>query len=432
MSHAASRPRVQATLRRWVLTIRANRAMAAIAVATAIVMMGQGVISPVLPLYLKELDATVASAGLVVGAFGLARLFLNVPAGLLGEKYGRTALMSTGLAITALGTAMTGLAGSIGMMIVWRAIAGAGSAMFMTGAQAYVVDISTPDNRARLMSVQQGSLLLGTDVGPVLGGLAGDNLGLRWPFYIAGVLGAAAAVWTALRLPNRPPGREGMEQTPAGGRGQHQERPRGAFGGLLTDRTFLLVGLFTFVVFLTRSGSRQTLIPWLGNAEFGMSATQIGFLQSMMTTITFALVLPAGWMSDRFGRKAGMVPGMVVMAAGLFLFAQAGSVALMFAAGALMGLGQGLSGPSPAAYVADLAPPGRVSASMGLYRTFGDVGLVLGPWGLGLIADRSSLASALVVNAVIAGGVAVSVAAIAREPSIRRGSAGFRGGGGGG
>jgi MFS family permease len=431
VTQATARPRIQATFQRWVETIRAHRAMTAIAVATAIVMMGQGVISPVLPLYLKELDATVASAGIVVGAFGLARMFLNVPAGLLGEKYGRTALMSAGLGITALGTAMTGLAGSIGMMIVWRTVAGAGSAMFMTGAQAYVADISTPDNRARLMSVQQGSLLFGTDLGPILGGLAGDNLGLRWPFYIAGALGAIAAVWTAVRLPNRPPRREGLDRPPAGERGKPKEKPRGAFAGLLTDQTFLMVGLFTFVVFLTRSGSRQTLIPWLGNADFGMSATQIGFLQSMMTTITFALILPAGWASDKLGRKPVMVPGMIVMAAGLFLFAQAGSMVLMFAAGALMGLGQGISGPSPAAYVADLAPPGRISASMGLYRTFGDVGLVLGPWGLGIIADRSSLGSALVVNAVIAAGVAVALAVIAREPPARRKSAGLRGGGGG-
>jgi MFS family permease len=407
--------------------------MVAIAVATAVVMLGQGVISPVLPLYLKDLDASVASAGIVVGAFGISRIFLNVPAGMLGEKYGRTALMSAGLAVTGLGTAMTGLSGSIGLMVLWRVVSGAGSAMFMTGAQAYVADISTSDNRARLMSIQQGSLLFGTDLGPILGGLAGDHLGLRWPFFIAGLLGAMAALWTATRLPNRPPQRASAPATAGHGGRKTGGTPSGTRGepvwGLLRDPTFLMVGLFTFVVFLTRTGSRQTLIPWLGNTDFGMSATQIGLLLSLMTTITFALVLPAGWASDRFGRKPVMVPGMLVMAAGLVLFAYAGSVSVIFAAGVLMGLGQGISGPSPAAYVADLAPPGRVSASMGLYRTFGDVGLVAGPWGLGEVADRVSLPAGLLVNAALAGGAALALSVIAREPHVRRRGSGIRGGG---
>jgi MFS family permease len=401
--------------------------MVAIAVATAVVMLGQGVISPVLPLYLKDLDASVASAGIVIGAFGISRLFLNVPAGIFGERYGRAALMSGGLTITALGTAMTGLSGSIGIMVLWRVVAGAGSAMFMTGAQSYVADISTPDNRARLMSVQQGSLLFGTDLGPILGGLVGDAFGFRWPFFIAGGLALAASLWTISRLPNRPSGRAAADRNtlrPTDGKASGKRAPDRFFFSVLTDRTFVMVGLFTLVVFLTRTGSRQTLIPWLGNDDFGMTATQIGLLMSLMTTITFVLVVPAGWVSDRFGRKPAMVPGMAVTAVGLVLFAYAGSVPVIFAAGVLMGLGQGISGPSPAAYVADLAPPGRISASMGVYRTFGDAGLIIGPWGLGLIADRVSLPAGLLTNAALAGAAALGVAVIAKEPKTRRKSGG--------
>jgi MFS family permease len=281
------------------------------------------------------------------------------------------------------------------------------------------------------MGVQQGALLFGTDLGPILGGLAGDHLGLRWPFFIAGLLGGVAAIWTATRLPNRPP-RAAVTPTLAAANAAQPRRQssREALWSLLTDPTFLMVGLFTLVVFLTRTGSRQTLIPWLGNEDFGMTATQIGLLMSLMTTITFALIVPAGWLSDRFGRKPAMVPGMALTAVALFIFAGADSLTVIYLAGVVMGFGQGISGPSPAAYVADLAPPGRTSASMGLYRTFGDAGLIIGPWGLGAIADRMSLSAGLITNAALAGAAALGVAIVAREPRVRRKGSGLRGGGG--
>jgi MFS transporter, DHA1 family, multidrug resistance protein len=396
--------------------------MVAIAVATAIAMMGQGVVAPILPLFAGEMDASTTAIGMVVGAFGISRLFLNIPAGLFGERFGRTALMSSGLAVTAAGMAMTGASSTIGTMIAWRIVAGAGSAMFMTGAQAYVADISTPENRGRLMSVQQGALLFGVDVGPVMGGIVGDLAGLRWPFFIAGALSAGAAVWTAFRLPNRPAQRAGSGAARAQGKSGATTRPTlgGSVTSLLKDPTFLLVGMFTLVIFFTRTGSRQTLIPLLGTNEFGMSATHLGVLFAMITTINFFLVGPSGWMSDRFGRKPVMAPGLLLGGVALVMFAYSPSIVMIFVAGVALGIGQGIAGPSPAAYIADLAPAGKTSAAMGLYRTFGDVGFVIGPPLLGLIADNFSLTAGLNANAVLIAVVAFALILFARETAGRR------------
>ncbi len=412
---------------RTVRFFRENRAMTAIALATTISMMGQGVVAPVLPEYARDFDVGTTSIGFVVAAFGFSRLFLNIPSGVLGAKYGRTVLMSVGLAITAIGNIGSGFAPEIIQLIAWRVVAGAGSAMFMTGAMAYVADISTPQNRGQLMSIQQGSLLLGVDLGPPMGGFVADTWGLAWPFFLAGGLAAAAAVWTAFRLPNRPPGwTRGGARTVSVAASQvtSQSGGRSPTRTMLGNPTFIVVGLFTMMVFLTRTGSRQTLVPIIAVDEIEMSLTLLGVMLFVMTTINFFIVFPAGWLADRFGRKPVMVPGILLAGAGLLLFTLAGNVPMMFLAAIVMGVGTGVAGPAPAAYIADLAPPGQTSLAMGLYRTFGDLGFIIGPIALGFIAETSGMAAALNINVVLLVGIGIVLALVARETAGRNGRRG--------
>jgi MFS family permease len=350
-------------------------------------MAGQGIISPVLPLFAKEFGVGTTAIGFVVGVFGLSRLFLNLPSGMIGERFGRRLLMGGGLVLGAAGLFLTGTASSIVFMALWRFVSGAGSAMYMTGAMSFIADISTPGNRGRLMSLQQGSLLLGTDLGPIIGGFVADTLGFRWPFYMAGMLSGTAALWVMLRLPEPRRAPDVTETATTPGPGIRQGWDMRAVGKLLTNPTFVLLSLFTMMVFFTRTGSRQTILPILAVDRIGMSATHLGFLFTFMTTINLLLVLPAGALTDRFGRKAVIMPGALVTIAGLTLFALASNMWLFFAGGALLGVGTGMIGPAPAAYAGDLSPQGKTGVTMGLYRTFGDVGFIVGPILLGFIAD---------------------------------------------
>jgi len=141
----------------------------------------------------------------------------------------------------------------------------------------------------------------------------------------------------------------------------------------------------------------------------------------VMTTINFFIVFPAGWLADRFGRKPVMVPGILLAGAGLLMFTLAGDVTMMFLAAIVMGVGTGVAGPAPAAYIADLAPPGQTSLAMGLYRTFGDLGFIIGPIALGFIAEQSGMATALNVNVVFLVGIGIILAFVARETAGRKG-----------
>ncbi len=377
------------TLRLQVLQpLRENSALLMVCVATGIIMLGQGVIGPVLPLYAKDFGVSAAMVGASISVFGLARMLLNLPAGLLSDRLGRRLLLVGGPVITAAGSLLSAFAGDIWQLLAFRFIAGAGSALFMTGAIILVTDISTPENRGRMLSLYQGSLLLGVSIGPAIGGLIAEFLGLRAPFIVVGVLAAICAVWASREMP------ETHRAAPApdlasGSTSPPQATGLSAIRPLLTNPGFTLVSIVTFSIFFTRTGARQTMVPLLGAEELGLTAGSLGAIFAMMALINLAAIGPAGAWADRFGRKRVIVPSAFVAVTGLTLFALTGNLWLFLVAAVLQAIGTGLSGPAPAAYAADVIPGHARGLGMGLYRTYSDIGFVMGPLLLGWIADTT-------------------------------------------
>ena len=181
--------------------LRSHEQLLAISGSTVLVMAGQGVIGPVLPLFARELGVGTASIGLTLSAFALARLVLNVPLGLAADRWGRKVLLVAGPAVTMVGMVGSGLSVGFFDLLAWRFVAGAGSAMYMTGAQIFLIDISTPATRARFLATNQGALLFGTAIGPAIGGLVAEWFGLRAPFYVVGVAALSATLYAWRRLP---------------------------------------------------------------------------------------------------------------------------------------------------------------------------------------------------------------------------------------
>lgn len=387
-----------------------------ISVSTVLVMAGQGVISPVLPLFARSFGVGAATIGLTLSFFALARLVLNVPLGVLSDRHGRKLLLVAGPVVTALGMIGSGFAGDIGTLLVWRVVAGAGSAMYMTGAQVYLIDISTPENRARFIATNQGALLLGVGIGPAIGGLLADWLGFRAPFFVVGVSAFVAAVYAWRRLPETK--HLAVQAAPK----ERVQGERRAWVTLMLSRDFLAVSLVTMAIFFTRTGSRLTLMPLLGVDRLGLSASALGLVFTAMSLINMVGIAPAAWLADTVGRKWAIVPSGLITAAALALLAVAGNLPVFLAGAMLLAVATSIAGPAPAAYAADIAPPALRGLSMGLYRSAGDVGFVIGPPLLGAIADSASIEWGLAANGVLVAVVSLLFAVMAHEtvPSRRR------------
>lgn len=382
----------------------------AIAISTVLVMAGQGIVAPVLPLYAKSFGVGAATVGLTLTFFALARLVLNVPLGVLADRRGRRVLLVSGPLVSALGMLGSGLAPSIVALLLWRLVAGAGSAMYMTGAQIYLADISTAENRARFIGTNQGALLLGVSVGPAIGGFVAEGFGFRAPFYVVAVAALVAGVYALVRLPETRP-----EVEHAAADGDEAELPGRPWVRFVRSPDFVAVALVTFAIFFTRTAGRMTLVPLKADTELAMSPGTLGIFFTAMAALTMAGLAPAAMIADRFGRKVAIVPSGLVVAAGLAALGVAGDTGVFVAAGLLMSAGSSIAGPAPAAYVADIAPDRLRGLAMALYRTAGDAGFVLGPPLLGALADMTSIAWGLGANAVLMATSALVFALVAKE-----------------
>jgi MFS family permease len=365
-------------------------------------MSGQGVISPVLPLFARDFGASVASVGLTLSIFALARLLLNVPLGILSDRYGRRLLLVAGPLVSAIGMIGSGCSPGIAQLLLWRFVAGAGSAMYMTGAQIYLTDISTPETRARVIGTNHGALLFGVSIGPGIGGLLADLFGFRVPFFVVGAAALTASVYGAIRLPEtRPTDLQIDRGTEAPSRLGGDRRSRHPWIEMMWSRDFLAVSSVTASIFLTRAGGRMTLMPLLAASELGYSAASLGAVFTAMAMINLVGLAPAAIVADRFGRKSAIVPSGVIIGVALILMANSNSNLLFLSAAMLLAVGTSIIGPAPAAYAADIAPLALRGLAMGLYRSAGDLGFTLGPFVLGALADATSIGWALTANALI-------------------------------
>lgn len=371
--------------------------LAWLCVVVGINQLGFGIIVPVLPLFASSFGVSQAAIGLTIAVYGLGRLLFDLPMGRLTDRFGRRTILFVGTLITAAGSLLCGIAGDYAQLVVFRFIGGVGSATVLTGAQVILADISTRQNRGKVMSIYQGCFLFAVGFGPTPGGFIADLLGYRAPFFAFALLGLLATVVALSRVPEtraRAGGLPGVA-TSAPVDVSTGETLRTLFG----SAGFTLVCLVSFAQFFARTGAIFNVVPLVGHERLGLSPSQIGIVLTLANMLNFAVIWVAGMLIDRYGRKAVIVPSTFVSGVAFVAFATADSFPLYLLGALLWGFGGGLGGAAPAAYAADLAPEGANGVTMGVYRSIADAGYVVGPALVGLVADYLGTGQALAMTA---------------------------------
>ncbi|MDQ4138557.1 MAG: MFS transporter, partial [Actinomycetota bacterium] len=159
------------------------------------VMLGFGVVIPVLPVFVRQFGVGYLEVGAVVSAFALARLAMTPFTGWLIDRIGERTMLAVGIGIVALSSALVGLADSYAAILLWRGAGGIGSALFSVSAMSLLFAATAPSMRGRAMSFYHGGFLIGGMAGPAVGALLAV-ISLRAPFFfyaatltVAGLIG---------------------------------------------------------------------------------------------------------------------------------------------------------------------------------------------------------------------------------------------------
>ena len=182
-------------------------AMPFIMLTTLIDMMSIGLIIPVLPALVGGFTGSQAEQafwyGVVTFAFGLANFFASPILGALSDAHGRRPVLLLGFCGLAFSFLATALATALWMLIAVRLVSGAMQAN-MSVSNAYVADITPPEERARRFGMLGAMFGLGFILGPVMGGLLGA-IDLRLPFFAAGSLALLNLLYGWMVLPESLP-----------------------------------------------------------------------------------------------------------------------------------------------------------------------------------------------------------------------------------
>ena len=185
--------------------------MAFIFATVLIDMVSIGLIIPVLPLIAGSFSSTQAEHAQaflwVAASFGIANFFGSSVLGALSDQYGRRPVLLLGFMGLALSFFVTAAATALWMLVVVRLFSGAMQAN-VSVANAYVADITPPQDRAKRFGLLGAAFGIGFILGPATGGLLGE-IDIRLPFLVAGCLALLNLAYGYFVLPESLPPERG-------------------------------------------------------------------------------------------------------------------------------------------------------------------------------------------------------------------------------
>ena len=368
-------------------------------------LVGFGIVLPLLPIYSRNFGAPGPLLGLIMASYSMMQFIFTPLWGRLSDRIGRRPVLlisSAGVALSyvvfAYGSGLEGVT-ALAVLLGSRIVAGiCGSSI--TVAQAYIADITPPEDRTKRMGLIGMAFGLGFIFGPALGAFAVKAFGATGPGWVAAAICATNFVLAYFLLPESlKPNSEHVPQRPHLSQWAHTLR---------TPKVGLLVGLFFLATFCFTS-FETTLGLLVGHnfqldAKKAEDATVIGILFAYCGLVGAAVQGGSiGRLVKKFGEPLLLALSLLLVAVGLaWLPFVAGTTGLswhvlaeraglgwwsLFGALAFLAIGSSLTRPPIFGLISALTPAAEQGATLGITQSAGSLARIFGPIFAGSLFD---------------------------------------------
>ncbi|MFB6893825.1 MFS transporter [Kitasatospora sp. NPDC056327] len=400
---------------------RRRLALVAVTLSVLVISFDMTVLNVALPTLASQLGATTGQQQWIVDSYAVVFAAVMLPAGLIGDRFGRRRTLTVGLVLFGLASAVGTLADSPGTLIAARGAMGLAGALVMPMSMAVIPGLFPPAEQRRATAVLAAALALGTPLGPLVGGLLlqhfwwGSIFAVNLPLVAVGIT-ACAVLLPETRNPAAPPIDVPATLLGAGGLAALTygiiESPEHGWGDppVLGTVVAALVALTLLVLRSRRRRDPVLDLSLLADAGFRWStvaATLVSlvlfgaffvlplYFQSVLGADAFGTglrlmpmmlgLMVAARTSDRLVARTGprtvVVLGLALLAGALLLGSRTevtdgyGPAAVWLT---LLGIGMGLSLITAQATALLTLPPARAGVGSGLLQTFRQVGGAVG------------------------------------------------------
>lgn len=330
------------------------------------VMVGFGIIIPVLPFYAENMGASPAELGLLMAVYSFMQLLFAPMWGRISDRIGRKPVMMIGIFGLAISFFMMALSSQLWMLFAARIIGGFLSSANMPTVMAYVADITTDEDRGKGMGIIGASVGLGFIFGPAIGGIF-SKTSLNMPFYVAGISSLFTFFLVMIIL------KESLSKERRGGHAPEKTPMLRALNGPVS-----VLYIMQFFTSVSLAGLEATF-AYFAAKKAGLGTVELGYLFMIMglagAVVQGGLV---GRLTKRYGEGVVIQGGIIVSIIGFSLILLVDSFTTAAIYLTVFGIGNGVIRPSVSALLTKKSTTGHGSTT-GLLSSFDSLGRIIGP-----------------------------------------------------
>jgi MFS family permease len=372
---------------------------------------------PLLPFYAEHYGASALTVGLLATSFSLCQLISGPILGNLSDRYGRRPLLIVSQIGTLAGLLLLAWADQLWLIFVARLLDGA-TAGNLSIAQAYVSDVTRPEQRAKAFGLIGIAFGVGFVIGPLLTSALAP-FGYAVPVLGAAALSATSVACTYFLLPRDPPRPDGEAAAPA------SERKLGVLSwgvyAAYLRRPGLAPLMLQFLLFSVAFALFMTGFPLFAERRFTWDGRAFGAREVSLVYVyvgAIGIVLQGGLLGrlvKRFGERRLVIAGFLLAGAAYLGFAVALAVAALIACAGVAAVGNGLVRPSLTSEVTQAVGRHEQGTVLGMTQALWSIGAIVAPpIGTGLIGAGALGAWAAATGVISLIGFAI--AATRRRP----------------